>query len=252
MSGVCGAQPQSVRARRTERCHEQCVVQPASQHDPARYSAIAFPKSGPSIIMMLSLMHGLARARAQAVGLASGRCALLASAAPQLRAPSACASTASGITGATIGAPALPSVGASFATANGRAAHATGVAAGSIASSTTVTSPLAHGQAPSAREASAARIERMFYRPVSLTAREEQVFSRVDDEPALPLVADHGLLYGTTAAALAGRSVLVTRALSTRTGNVEAMRVFQRAELLRKFAPAGRPFDTGSSRVQGA
>jgi hypothetical protein len=203
--------------------------------------------------MMVSLMHGVARARAQAVvGLASGRCAMLASAAPQLRAPSACASTTSGIAGVTIGAPALPSVGASSAAAIGRAAHATGVAAGSIASPT-VASPLGHGQeAPSSREASAARIERMFYRPVSLTAREEQVFSRVDDEPALPLVADHGLLYGTTAAALAGRSALVARALSTRTGNVEAMRVFQRAELLRKFAPAGRPFDTGSSRVQGA
>ena len=91
----------------------------------------------------------------------------------------------------------------------------------------------------------------MFHDPAgaaALTGRQRTVFQRLDDEPPLPLVADHGSLYATSAADLEGRAEAVHRVLSTRTGDTAGVRSFRRSELRRKFGTG--PFDTGSSRVQ--
>jgi hypothetical protein len=78
-------------------------------------------------------------------------------------------------------------------------------------------------------------------------------------------MADHGFLYQTSAEELKAHleqlvkesdnkeaatvaAEMVRRALSTRTGNIKEVMSFRKAELLRKFA--GKPFDTGASRVQ--
>ena len=93
------------------------------------------------------------------------------------------------------------------------------------------------------------------------------MWGSLEDEPPTELMADHGLLYGTSAASLeahlaritaaagggeaaAAAAAMVRRALSTRTGNIAAVSSFRKAELLRKFAE--KPHDTGSSRVQVA
>lgn len=111
-------------------------------------------------------------------------------------------------------------------------------------------------------------MEAVFYDPAvisNLSKREKQVFTRPEDEPPMPLMADHGYLYGTTAETLekhlsgliaespkpeAARAAadMIRRSLSTRTANVAAMMSFRKAELMRKFA--GKPYDTGASRVQ--
>ena len=135
---------------------------------------------------------------------------------------------------------------------------------------------------PSRREvaeaASRARAAATYYDPsvaAGLTARERQVVSSLADEPPAPLMADHGLLYGTTPAQLAAHlsvakravieaagggpdaeaaaaaaAAMVARALSTRSAGVAGTRAFRKSELLKKFA--GRPHDTGDSRVQVA
>lgn len=94
------------------------------------------------------------------------------------------------------------------------------------------------------------RLEGMFYdESIRLSRRQKQVFSRVEDEPALQSIPDHGYLYGFTEEELAGASDIVKMALSTRTGSMEDQRKFHKQGLLAKYAQA--PFDTGSSRVQG-
>lgn len=94
------------------------------------------------------------------------------------------------------------------------------------------------------------RLEGMFYDDsIKLSRRQKQVFSRVEDEPSLPSIPDHGYLYGFTEEELDGASDIVKRALSTRTGSLEDLRKFHKQGLLAKYAQA--PFDTGSSRVQG-
>jgi hypothetical protein len=108
----------------------------------------------------------------------------------------------------------------------------------------------------------------VFYDPAvatRLTKRQRQVYTRAEDEPPMPLMADHGFLYQTSAEELKAHleqlvkesdnteaatvaAEMVRRALSTRTGNIKEVMSFRKAELLRKFA--GKPFDTGASRVQ--
>jgi small subunit ribosomal protein S15 len=85
---------------------------------------------------------------------------------------------------------------------------------------------------------------------MALSFAEKTVFARVEDEPPLPPIADHGFLYGITEAELeaAGAPEVVRRALSTRTGSISAVRKFRTAELVARFG-AGEA-DTGSSRVQ--
>ena len=147
--------------------------------------------------------------------------------------------------------------------ANGGAAAGAGAGAGAA-------SPAAPPQSRRAAydAAAARRIAGIYYDPrvaSRLTARERQVWGSLEDEPPTELMADHGLLYGTSAASLeahlaritaaagGGEAVttaaaMVRRALSTRTGNVAAVSSFRKAEILKKFA--GKPHDTGSSRVQ--
>jgi hypothetical protein len=86
----------------------------------------------------------------------------------------------------------------------------------------------------------------VFYMPTTLTARQRQVYESVSVSKAG--LADHGYLYGLTEADLAGRSELVRRALSTRTGSTQDQLRFRRAEIVRKFGTT--PADTGASRVQ--
>lgn len=86
----------------------------------------------------------------------------------------------------------------------------------------------------------------VFYKPTTLTARQRQVYESVSVSKAG--LADHGYLYGLTDADLAGRSELVRRALSTRTGSTQDQLRFRRAEIVRKYG--SNPADTGASRVQ--
>jgi small subunit ribosomal protein S15 len=88
----------------------------------------------------------------------------------------------------------------------------------------------------------------VFYRPTVLTARQRQVYepqtvSRVG-------LADHGYLHGITEEELAGRSEMLKRAMSTRTGSTQDVLKFRRAEIVAKYGT--RPNDTGASRVQVA
>lgn len=86
----------------------------------------------------------------------------------------------------------------------------------------------------------------VFYQPTVLTARQRQVYESVSVSKAG--LADHGFLYGLTEADLSGRSDLVRRALSTRTGSTEDLLRFRRSEIVKKYGTT--PVDTGASRVQ--
>lgn len=88
----------------------------------------------------------------------------------------------------------------------------------------------------------------VFYQPTVLTARQRQVYESVSVSKAG--LADHGFLYGLTEADLSGRSDLVRRALSTRTGSTEDLLRFRRSEIVKKYGTT--PVDTGASRVQVA
>ena len=178
---------------------------------------------------------------------ASPLCGVLPSPSACLRPLTAAAATAAGAGSHSMGGGAAPSHSRRAAsTANAAASSTPNAKASSL--STSSSSSSATGGHPSD-----ARVDAMFYDPAvaaGLTARERSVFQRLEDEPPLPLLADHGFLYNTPASQVASRSPAVQRVLSTRTGDTAAVRSFRRSELQAKFGAT--PFDTGSSRIQVA
>ena len=77
--------------------------------------------------------------------------------------------------------------------------------------------------------------------------REKELFPSGHEE--LPRVADHGFKYFTSEEELKGRSLMVQKALSTRTATLSEMRTFRKHQLIHKFKT--HQHDTGSGRVQG-
>jgi hypothetical protein len=105
--------------------------------------------------------------------------------------------------------------------------------------------------APGVPPAAARRLSSMFYDPsVRLSRRQQHVFTRPADMPALRHPEDHGFLYGFTAADLSGASASVKRALSTRTGDAAMLRRHSTAQLVTRYGKGG--WDTGNHRVQSA
>ncbi len=90
----------------------------------------------------------------------------------------------------------------------------------------------------------------LFYDPrLNLGRRAREVFARVDSRPPSPSLQDRGYLYGLTAEDMASASDAVKRALSTRTGDLKALKRFKTAQIVQSVG--GRSQNSGSSLVQG-
>lgn len=91
----------------------------------------------------------------------------------------------------------------------------------------------------------------LFYDPsITLSRRQREVFTRVEDVPPAPPMDDHGFLYGLKGSDVSALSDAVKRALSTRTGSLEDLKQFKTAQMIERLG--GNARNSGASRVQGA
>ena len=106
-------------------------------------------------------------------------------------------------------------------------------------------------QGASASTPTASARDDLFYDPsITLSRRQREVFTRVEDVPPAPPLDDHGFLYGLKGSDVSALSDAVKRALSTRTGSLEDLKQFKTAQMIERLGGDAR--NSGASRVQGA